>query len=323
MCGPLFPEGTNPYGVGGRAQLTTGEWGTVLPLLGDAHVHLGLFDGSELRSGGIGRVLDLGWSTPELRNIVAELPGLDIEWAGNFLAAEGGYPSDRSWAPPRATLFVEDVSEAISAQVSAGASAIKITLNSDAGPVHSDEVLHSLITEALRAGLLPIIHAEGAGQAVRAITAGPAVTLAHTPFTELLSDDLISYAAKNNYGWMSTLDIHGYGEVTEAFSIASTNLSKFIEAGGTVFYGTDLGNGPLPEGINVRELRALSRCGLGREELLDSMTEWWDRRRPVPNGGVVEEPRSFISEISDNSCEDFASWLATARIVEHNTLEFL
>lgn len=321
MCGPLFPEGTNPYGVGGRAQLKTGEWGTVLPLLGDAHVHLGLFDAGQLRAGGIGRVLDLGWSTPELQEIVAEVPDLDIEWAGNFLAATGGYPSDRSWAPAGATLFVEDVSDAISSQVAAGASAIKITLNSDAGPVHSDVVLGALITEALQAGLLPIIHAEGYGQAERAITASPLVTLAHTPFTELLSDDLISYAAKNNYGWMSTLDIHGYGEETEAFSIASKNLSRFIEAGGTVFYGTDLGNGPLPVGINVRELRALSSCGLGPEELLESTTQWWDRRRPVPNGGVVEEPWSFISEMSDNTCADFSTWLASARIVENTEVE--
>ena len=57
--------------------------------------------------------------------------------------------------------------------------------------------------------------------------------------------------------WMSTLDIHGYGEGGAAFEIAADNLARFSARGGTVLYGTDLGNGPLPAGLNGRELAAL------------------------------------------------------------------
>jgi imidazolonepropionase-like amidohydrolase len=311
----------NPYGVGVSARLTSGERGTVLPLLGDAHVHLGLIDPAALPAGGIGRVLDLGWSIPQQKEWAAgSIPGLEVEYAGNFLAAPGGYPSDRSWAPADATVFVEDSVEAVADQIVAGVNAIKITLNADAGPVHSDEVLASLVSSTLETGRFPVIHAEGAGQAQRAIRSG-LVVLAHTPFSELLSDELIEYAAIHNLGWMSTLDIHGYGDYGDAFDIACANLSRFIAAGGTVFYGTDLGNGPLPVGINVRELTALQTCGLSPAQLVESMTAWWDNQ-PQLLEGFSSLRVSFISDISDTSSRDFSSWLASARIVKTTEVEY-
>ena len=302
----------NPYGVGVSVRLTSGERGTLFPLFGDAHVHLGLIEPDVLPAGGIGRVLDLGWSTPELHAWTTSIPGLDVEFAGNFLAAEGGYPSDRSWAPAGATLFVENAREAVAQQVSSGSSAIKITLNADAGPVHSDEVLAELVAAAEALCLPAVIHAEGAGQAERAIRTGK-VLLAHTPFSEMLTDDLIAHAAQHNLGWMSTLDIHGYGDHTADFEIAVENLRRFVAAGGTVFYGTDLGNGPLPLGINSRELAALELSGMSHKQIVHSLSSWWEAT-PVSRS-------SFISEMSDNTCADFSTWLASARIVENTEVE--
>ena len=307
---------SNPFGVGVAARLSSGERGTVFPLFGDAHVHLGLVEPAALPAGGIGRVLDLGWSLASQQDwSQGSIPGLDVDYAGNFLAAEGGYPSDRSWAPADATVFVDDAHAAVSAQVAAGVSAIKITLNSDAGPVHSDETLAKLVDATHAAGLVPVIHAEGAGQAERAIRSGH-VVLAHTPFTSVLSDEVIAFAAQNNVGWLSTLDIHGYGHYTASFEIACDNLRRFIAAGGTVFYGTDLGNGPLTLGINVRELRALRACGLNDSQLASSMSSWWqDKKAPAR--------MSFISDISDSNTEDVCTWLASARIVETTEVEYL
>jgi hypothetical protein len=301
--------------------MNTGERGTVLPMFGDAHVHLGLIDPTLLPSGGIGRVVDLGWTLPELTMWAdGSVPGLEVEYAGNFLAAPGGYPSDRSWAPADATVFVENPESAIADQVSAGVNLVKITLNADAGPVHSNEALSQLVNSALEKGLLPAVHAEGSGQAERAIRSGY-VLLAHTPFSEVLTDELIEYAANNNRGWMSTLDIHGYGDYGHDFDVACANLTRFISAGGKVFYGTDLGNGPLPVGINARELRALQACGLDNDAILDSLTQWWDDY-PVPIPSEPEARVSFISEMSDNTCADFSTWLASARIVETTEVEY-
>lgn len=302
----------NPYGVGVSVRLASGERGTLFPLFGDAHVHLGLIEPELIPAGGIGRVLDLGWSTPELQAWATSIPGLIVDFAGNFLAAEGGYPSDRSWAPTGATVFVENANEAVAEQVASGSSAIKITLNADAGPVHTDEVLAELVAAAEEADLPPVIHAEGAGQAARAIRAGN-VVLAHTPFSEILTDDLIVHAAQHNLGWMSTLDIHGYGDHTANFEIALENLRRFVAAGGTVFYGTDLGNGPLPLGINARELASLELSGMSHEQIVHSLSSWWGTS-PVSRS-------SFISEMSDSTCADFSTWLASARIVENTEVE--
>ena len=112
---------------------------------------------------------------------------------------------------------------------------------------------------------------------------------------------------------MSTLDIHGYGDHTADFEIAVENLSRFVAAGGTVFYGTDLGNGPLPLGINTRELEALKLSGMNHEKIVYSLSSWW---------GITPVSRSsFISEMSDNTCADFSTWLASARIVENTDVE--
>jgi hypothetical protein len=311
----------NPYGVGVSVCLTSGERGTVFPLFGDAHVHLGLVDPEGLPAAGIGRVLDLGWSIPEQKLWASgSIPGLDVEYAGNFLAAPGGYPSDRSWAPADATVFVENSTEAVADQIVAGVNAIKITLNADAGPVHTDEVLAQLVSATLETGRFPVIHAEGTGQAERAIRSG-LVVLAHTPYTEVLSDELIEYAAIHNLGWMSTLDIHGYGDYGDSFDIACVNLKRFVAAGGTVFYGTDMGNGSLPLGINVRELSALQACGLSLAQIVESLTAWWDHQ-PQLLGGFSAHRMSFISEMSDNTCADFSTWLASARIVETTEVEY-
>jgi imidazolonepropionase-like amidohydrolase len=281
---------------------------------------LGLVEPEGLPSGGIGRVLDLGWSIPEQQAWAAgSIPGLGVEFAGNFLAAPGGYPSDRSWAPADATVFVENSSEAVADQIVAGVNAIKITLNADAGPVHTDEVLAELVSSTVETGRFPVIHAEGTGQAQRAIRSG-LVVLAHTPFSEVLSDELIEYAAIHNLGWMSTLDIHGYGDYGDAFDIACANLRRFAAAGGTVFYGTDLGNGPLPLGINARELTALEACGLSHAQVVESLTAWWDHQ-PQLLGGFSAHRMSFISEMSDNTCADFSTWLASARIVKNTEVE--
>jgi len=302
-----------PHGLGVRGELSSGEKGTLLPLLGDSHVHLGLSSPTDLPSGGIGRVLDLGWTIPELQGWAAgSIPDLQVMYAGNFLAADGGYPSDRSWAPAGSTLFVTDPDSDVAAQLAAGASAIKITLNVDAGPVHSDEVLAAVVNAAHNRGRIPVIHAEGTDQAERAIAQG-AVVLAHTPFTQILSDEVIEFAARNNVAWMSTLDIHGYGDYGPDFEVATQNLRRFIAAGGRVFYGTDLGNGPLPEGVNSREVDALVSCGMGAQDVLTAMTSWWDVFAQESSSPHLS---TFIPEQANDDTQSLGQWLAHGRIVE-------
>ncbi|MBB4746295.1 amidohydrolase [Actinoplanes lobatus] len=252
--------------------------GTLLPGLVDAHVHSALVDLGTVRAGGIAEVWDLG-GVPEK---VAALAGRSrkpdaglprIRYAGPFLTAPGGYPSDRPWAPAgswREICSEADADTAVSAAWSAGASLIKVTAHAG-GPMPAPATLAALVTSARAAGLPVVMHAEGAGTVAAAHTAG-ADMLAHTPWTERIDDELLRACAQR-MTWISTLDIHGWGDPDPASGIAVDNLRRFLEYGGSVRYGTDLGNGPLPPGVNIREIRLLLSAGLTPDGVLTAMTE--------------------------------------------------
>ena len=279
--------------------------GTVLPGFTDAHVHLGLIDGKALLAGGIAAVDDLGWD-PDIAHGWTDDPTLpSVSFAGAFLTAPGGYPTGRPWAPSHCVVEVsshETAVAAIDAQLAAGASFIKLTLNSVAGPVLDDVTLAALVAHAHTAGTTVVAHAEGVSQAERAFAAG-VDRLAHTPWSERLDDDLVESMAGTQQ-WVSTLDIHGWGKYGADFATAQDNLSRFHRFGGTVFYGTDLGNGPLPLGINLRELRALQDAGLDGDAVVRSIAG----TRTGGFGPVV----SFIAGVR---LPDVPTWLTSASVL--------
>ena len=106
-----------------------------------------------------------------------------------------------------------------------------------------------------------------------------------------------------------TLDQHarhprlGHGR-PRTVGTAVDNLRRFLGYGGSVVYGTDLGNGPLIPGVNPREIRALQRAGLTPDEMLVAMTADAAGLPPcwIPGGLDLEPTR-------------FAEVLATARVI--------
>lgn len=232
----------------------------------DAHVHLGLVDRDAVATSVLGRVVDLGGPLTAGLTLGSSGTPLRVEIAGPFLTAAGGYPSDRAWADPA---WVREISDAATAGrtideiADAGATWAKIASNSTAGPMFSDEMLGLLVDLAARRGLGVVIHAEGSGEAARALRSG-ATHLAHAPFTEPLSSAEISAHAER-MTWISTLAIHPAGSAERA--IAVENVAAFHAAGGRVLYGTDMGNGPTPAGLNLAELDALRDAGLTTSDL--------------------------------------------------------
>lgn len=217
-----------------------------------------------------------------------------VRFAGAFLTAPGGYPTDRSWALPgscREVSSVEDAVTAVREQQALGAHFIKVVLHTGAGPSLPDRTLDAIVSTAHTLALTVIAHAEGEGTFRAAYDHG-VDRLAHTPWTERIPDHLLSEAARRMV-WISTLDIHGYGSETEALGIAIDNLRGFVDHGGTVQYGTDLGNGPLPLGVNAREVRALQRAGLSPEDILATMTDLAAAAAPcwVPGGLDLRQNR--------------------------------
>lgn len=252
--------------------------------------------------------------------------GLDVTFAGQFLTPPGGYPGKQAWAPAgsvREVTTVEDAAAAVDEQCRAGASVIKVMLNSDAGPVFPPEVLHAIVTRAHECDTWVVAHAEGVGQALRAFAAG-ADLLAHTPFSERIVDELID-AMAGRMTWISTLDIHGWGDYDDDFARASDNLRRFHAHGGRVLYGTDLGNGPLPLGVNRREIDALLAAGLSPDEVLGALTARAPTRprtsSRLPAAGRIGSRVTLISGEAPSDPVGFADWLCTARAVPRAEIE--
>ena len=302
--------------------------GTVFPGFCDSHVHLGLVDGYELARRGIAAVDDLGWDVDKVAGWSSD-PGLpEFRFAGRILTAPGGYPSESGWAPGRTCETVAapaDAKGAVSRQLSAGASLIKVALNSDAGPTLDNASLVAVVSHAHARGVKVVAHVQGVGEAVRAWDAG-VDRLAHTPWSERLDDRLVT-AMAHTQTWVSTLDIHGWGEYGADFFIAVDNLRRFHAAGGRVLYGTDLGNGALPVGINVRELQALESAGLDLPALVAAIAGngpgqngKGTRGTALPDAGTGDfGPK--LSHIASPPTVPYSAWLSTARTLDATPLE--
>jgi hypothetical protein len=303
--------------------------GTLVHGLTDHHVHSALVDLSQVRAGGISAVWDLG-GVPEVVAALAgsvddgaelsvgagllappssgrgrsggpEAPKLPkIRFAGPFFNAPGGYPSDRAWAPAGSWHSLQEPSEADDAVGAAhvrGATLIKMTAHAG-GPLLSLKTM-TAVAEAAHALALPVVvHAEGDGTVELALDCG-ADYLAHTPWTSELDDGLIRACAQQTT-WIGTLDIHGWGTETPESVTAVGNLRQFLSYGGTVRYGTDLGNGPLPEGVNAREIRLMQKAGMSPADVLASMA----------GPGIA-----WIEQGLDLDPERFADILATAKVI--------
>lgn len=242
----------------------------------DHHVHLQLVDPNRLEQSLLGRVLDLG-SAPAAVSRFAQIvaarfgddpSGVSISYAGAFLTPPGGYPSDRAWAPPGSVREVATLSEAAAAiaeMKAAGASVIKIASNSTAGPVFGDGMINSIVRTADQLGLPVVAHAEGPGEAERMPGLGVRA-LAHAPFSTPLSDTEVARQA-GRIAWISTLAIHD-GEARE---IAIDNVRRFHAHGGTVRYGTDMGNGDSPVDLNPAEVEALREAGIRGAALIRAL----------------------------------------------------
>ncbi len=242
----------------------------------DHHVHLGLVDASELAGSEIIGVVDLGWD-PSVVGLAegARSTGLRVDVAGRFLTAPGGYPSDRAWAPNDSVGFLGrpmGAAAAVAAQRELGATVIKLVLNRDDGPVPDLATIEAVVAAA--DGTPVVAHCQGSGMVELALAGGVGV-LAHTPWTHHLDDAVIEECVAAGQRWISTLDIHGYGERTADQARALDNIGRFHRAGGSVLYGTDLGNGPLPVGLNQRELALLGEAGLDDDAVAAALTDPW------------------------------------------------
>jgi imidazolonepropionase-like amidohydrolase len=254
-----------------------GDW-FLIPGAVDHHVHIGLSDPRAVLRGGVTACRDMAWPPDEIFpmadvSAATDFDGPLVTAVGPMITAPGGYPSRAGWCPEGGWIEVEGPEEAVAAVERVARedpAGIKLSLNSEAGPTLTDAELVASCDAAHARHLRVTAHAQGEGQAERALGAG-VDELAHVPWTERLSDDLVA-AMAGRMTMVSTLDIHSFGRRTPELDVAVDNAARFVAAGGTILYGTDLGNGPIPPGIHVGEAFHLASAGLSVEAILTSMT---------------------------------------------------
>jgi hypothetical protein len=327
----LGPLDLGPLAEAARRSLNgehPGDTGTMLPPLVDHHVHLMIVGTDALADTALAAVLDLG-APLDLVTARRHHDGLPrVEFAGAFLTARGGYPVGRPWASDGSAREIDPyegngrsalpgpAETAVSEQHAFGASVIKVALNATAGPVFDRATLDAVIGAAHDRGLPVVAHVEGDGMTRLAIDAG-VDALAHTPFTERVDDDLIARAVAAGQRWITTLFVTSYGEPSPDRDRALDNLRRFHDAGGRVLYGTDLGNGDQPLGVNPAEVAAIAAAGLDAPALLDAIVDPWPRTTRV--NGIS----TFVPGPPPATLDDLPAWLASACIVPAEELEAL
>jgi imidazolonepropionase-like amidohydrolase len=249
---------------------------TLLPGFIDAHVHIGFADPHAVLSGGITTVRDLAWPPAQIWPLVrgsAEptFDGPQILAAGQMLTAKGGYPTRAAWAPAGTGRVVDgpdDARTAVAEQAESGASVIKVALNAEVGPTLDEKVLTAVVHAAHERGIKVTGHVFGLEELRKALRAG-VDELAHTLMSpERVPDAVLTEMVESGMSVVPTLSIF----FDEAQAVAIANTRRFVEAGGRVVYGTDLGNaGPQP-GIDAREVDALERAGMSGIDIVKAAT---------------------------------------------------
>lgn len=289
----------------------TGQEGVALPAFMDHHLHLHLVNEHALPAHGIAAALDLGGDPAHFaRRPRHGIP--HVAYAGAFLTVPGGYPTFQPWAPAQIVHMVTSPSTdpgvsggartSVDEMADAGATVIKVALNAAAGPVFDPATLDAVITSAHARGLPVVAHVEGDGMTRFAVDAG-ADALAHAPFSEPVDDELIATAVAAGQRWISTLTINADPQR------AIDNLGRFARAGGSVLYGTDLGNGPRRAGLLVEELGALHEAGVTGAALVRTLTDPWPLTRP--DTAVA----TFVAGPPPDDEQAVPAWLGAATVV--------
>jgi len=253
------------------AVVVDGSGCTLLPGIVDAHVHLEFHPPAVVLAGGVTTVRDLGW--PRERLAVLREGAADpaasprLLTAGQILTVPGGYPTRAPWAPPGPARPVDGAAEAVEAVAGLaadGATVIKVALDDRVGPTLAPPVLAAVVEAAGERGLAVTAHVGTAAEAAKALDAGVG-ELAHWPFDpHPLPDDLVDRLAGSVVA-VPTLHI-------DPSPARRDGVRRFVERGGRVVYGTDLGNQGPPPGVDVEELRLLLEAGLAPGQALAAAT---------------------------------------------------
>ncbi|MGH2754936.1 MAG: amidohydrolase family protein [Actinomycetota bacterium] len=282
---------------------------TLVPGFIDAHVHIGFYPPGSIVEGGVTTVRDLAWAPDVIfplakRSRRDDFAGPLILAAGPMLTVAGGYPTRAGWAPPGTGLVVasvDDARDAVAGVAAAGSAIVKVALNAEVGPTLDGPTLTAIVEAAHERGLRVTGHVYGLAELDKALDAGMD-ELAHMLMSrERIPDETIARMVTQGMRVVPTLAVHRGRDRRQAIE----NVRRFVEDGGIVVYGTDLGNaGPRP-GIDAREIEAMVAAGLDGRRIIASATstaaEWLELE---DSGVLLPGKRADIVGVSGNPLKD-------------------
>ncbi|MDQ3941191.1 MAG: amidohydrolase family protein [Actinomycetota bacterium] len=264
----------------------------LLPGFIDSHVHIGFVDPHLVLAGGVTTVRDLAWPRPLIYPVMRESrdPSFDgprVLAAGPMLTAPGGYPTRAAWAPPGTGLELHGITEArrvVEELHRDGVSVIKVALEPTVGPTLDVATLRAIADAAHRVGLKVTAHIGWVEELEKAIAAG-IDELAHMLMSrDEIPDRVLQTMVQANMVVVPTLAVF-FGD---DLPVAVDNLRRFRAAGGTVVYGTDLGNaGPRP-GIDPREIDGLMATDFTTHDIVAAATVTAANHLGATGAGVLE-----------------------------------
>src|SRR6266568_4154276 len=154
---------------------------SLLPGFIDTHVHLDFCSPAAVLRGGVTSVRDLGWPAGRLEALRRDAERSPTSsprllTAGQMVTSPGGYPSSAAWAPPGTAMEVEGTEQAAAAVAelaAAGASVIKVALDSTRGaPPLPAPTLAAVVAAATERGLDVTAHVAGPAEVAKALDAG-------------------------------------------------------------------------------------------------------------------------------------------------------
>jgi imidazolonepropionase-like amidohydrolase len=237
---------------------------------------------------GFVHALDTGsWlgNTDALRDRIdrGELPGPAIQTTGPGFVPEGGSPFYILPAKLPELRSATDAKSQVAARLTAGADAIKLFTGSVASPTNvvpmSLEVVRAATAEAHRGGKLVLAHPTNNEGAQVALEGGVDILAHTTPDGGPWKPDFAERMKQAGMGLIPTLHLwrfelsrKGADSVTiERFmGVAIEQLRTFVEIGGEVLFGTDVGY--MTDYDPSDEYRSMARAGMSFRQILTALT---------------------------------------------------
>ncbi len=282
-----------PLALPPDATVIDAKGGSILPGLGDAHVHItrqvagmGTMLATDglvpwVRSG-ITLLRDVGTAPIAFPSVAQFVDSLRKEgkaprvaWAGPLITTVGGYPLTRARyaVSGQEIASAEEGRQLVEHLADGGAKVIKLALEhgyyrDEGWPILSLDEVKAITETAHQRGLLVTAHVTSLDE-VRLALDGGVDNLAHTPL-EPLPDDMIQEMLRKGMGMVTTASIWA----PDFSDKAAANAKRYMDAGGLVALGTDFGCCDQPPGIEalLQEMEFLLRNGFTPRQLIVAAT---------------------------------------------------